>query len=79
MYDTVLVATGRYPDTKNIGCETLGIQIAKSGKIIVKDNEQTNIENIFAIGDCTEGRLELTPPAIKAGQLLSDRLFTKST
>lgn len=67
VYDTVLVATGRYPDTKSIGCESLGIEVARSGKIVVKDNEQTNIESIFAIGDCTEGRLELTPPAIKAG------------
>jgi len=67
VFDTVLVATGRYPDTKGIGCETLGIEVARSGKIVVKANDQTNIDSIFAIGDCTEGRLELTPPAIKAG------------
>ena len=44
--------------------------MAKSGKIIVNDDESTSVDNIFAIGDVAEGKLELTPPAIKAGQLL---------
>ena len=40
-------------------------------KIIVDDKETTSVENIFAIGDVTYGRLELTPVAIKAGVLLA--------
>ena len=46
--------------------------------------EQTNIDNIYAIGDVMDeksanGRvLELTPVAIKAGQLLARRLFGNS-
>ena len=40
-------------------------------KIIVDDKEATSIANIFAIGDVTHGRLELTPVAIKAGVLLA--------
>lgn len=31
--------------------------------------------NIYAIGDCAYQRPELTPSAIKAGQLLARRLF----
>lgn len=47
--------------------------------------EQTNVKNIFAIGDVIEeksanGRvLELTPVAVKAGQLLAKRMFAKQT
>ena len=43
------------------------------------DNDQTSVPNIYAIGDCCEGRLELTPTAIMAGRLLSARLFGKGT
>jgi thioredoxin reductase (NADPH) len=74
-FDTCLMAIGRYADTKNIGLENIGVKVSKSGKIIVNDNEQSSVENIYSIGDCAEGRPELTPPAIMAGKLLSKRLF----
>jgi pyruvate/2-oxoglutarate dehydrogenase complex dihydrolipoamide dehydrogenase (E3) component len=35
------------------------------------------VENIFAIGDVAEGRLELTPSAVKVGKLLAHNLFNK--
>jgi pyruvate/2-oxoglutarate dehydrogenase complex dihydrolipoamide dehydrogenase (E3) component len=57
----------------------VGIKLAKSGKIIVNEDESTSVKGIWAIGDVAEGKLELTPPAIKAGQLLAKRLFNKST
>lgn len=47
--------------------EGVCINLSKSGKIIVNDDESTSVDNIFAIGDVAEGKLELTPPAIKAG------------
>ena len=40
--------------------------------------EQTNIPNIYAIGDIIEGKPELTPVAIQAGQLLAKRLYGNS-
>ena len=36
----------------------------------VDDQEQTNIPYIYAIGDIIEGKPDLTPVAIQAGQLL---------
>jgi len=51
---------------------------------ILTNFEQTNIPNIYAIGDVIDestahGRLlELTPIAIQAGQLLAARLFNNS-
>jgi len=75
-YDTCLLAIGRTADTKNLGLEHIGIKTSKSEKIITDDYEKSNVDNIYAIGDCAEGRPELTPPAIMAGKLLSRRLFS---
>ena len=78
-FDTVLLAIGRAPDTTLLGVKDLGIKLAKSGKILVDPSEKSSIENIYAIGDCAEGRPELTPPAIMAGKLLARRLYAGKT
>jgi len=79
-FETVLFAIGRTADTNNIGLEKLGVALDKSSKkIIVKDDDSTNVENIFAIGDVAKGRPELTPTAIMAGRLLARRLFNYET
>jgi thioredoxin reductase (NADPH) len=70
-----MLATGRTPNTKNMGLEEVGIKLAKNGKIIVNAFEQTTVENIYAFGDVAIDRPELTPPAIMAGKLLARRLF----
>lgn len=78
-YDTVLFAMGRYAVTKTIGLENAGVKCEDNGKFKVNEKEQTNVENIYAIGDVIYGQLELTPVAIKAGALLSNRLFAGAT
>lgn len=77
-YDTVLVAVGRHADLSNIGLDTVGATIAKSGKVITDSFCQIQgekCENIYAIGDIVEGKLELTPTAILDGKLLAGRLL----
>lgn len=74
-YDTCLMAIGRTADTKNLGLENINVKLTKHGKLVVNEGEQSNIDNIYAIGDCAEGRPELTPPAIMAGKYLARRLF----
>ena len=77
-FDTVLVATGRYADTPSLSLDAAGIETnSRNGKILCK-NEQTNIPNIYAIGDVVDGVPELTPAAIQAGILLARRLFGNS-
>lgn len=56
--DVVLSAVGVSPNTENIGLELLGIETEKSGHIKVDDFYQTNVSNIYAIGDV------LTTPAL---------------
>lgn len=77
-YDTVLYATGRYPQTQNIGLEQIGVNILSNGKIDCI-NEQTNIDNIYTVGDIVNNSPELTPVAIKAGELLASRLYGNKT
>lgn len=48
--------------------------VAPNGKIVA-ETEQTNVGNIYAVGDVLDGRPELTPVAIHAGRLLARRLF----
>lgn len=78
-YDTVLFAMGRYAVTQGLNLENAGVKPEKNGKFIVNDEEQTNIPNIYAIGDVIYGQLELTPVAIKAGMLLANRMFLGHT
>lgn len=78
-YDTVLFAIGRYALTKELNLERVGVNVESNGKIKATDAEETNVPHIFAIGDVIYGKLELTPVAIKAGKLLSQRLFGGKT
>jgi thioredoxin reductase (NADPH) len=74
----VLIATGRDPDTKGLGLEKAGVEYDEKTGYIPTVYEQTNVPHIYAIGDVQQGKLELTPLAIKAGRLLSMRLFDGS-
>ncbi|KAK2522907.1 Txnrd2 [Columba guinea] len=79
-FDTVMWAVGRAPDTGTLNLEKVGVKInSETGKIIVDASEATSVPHIYAIGDITEGRPELTPTAIAAGKLLSRRLFDQSS
>ena len=72
--DQFLYATGRRPNTNDIGIETVGVELGKSGAIVVNEYSQTNIENIYAVGDVTN-RVNLTPVAIREGHAFADTLF----
>lgn len=50
--DTLLVATGRRPNTENLGLEDLGIEVGKQG-IVVNQRLRTTVEGIYAAGDVT--------------------------
>ena len=70
----VMFATGRIPNTKGLGLDEISVTTGNIGEIIVDNNNQTNISNIYAIGDVTN-RINLTPVAIAEGQVFSDNLF----
>ncbi|KAL1140450.1 hypothetical protein AAG570_000382, partial [Ranatra chinensis] len=74
-YDTVLIAIGRRPLTKELKSSEAGIELnSDTGKVLAQ-LEQTNQPHIYAVGDVLQGKPELTPVAIQAGKLLAARLF----
>lgn len=76
--DAVIYAIGRAPITAGIGIEAVGIELDARGYIITDEYQNTNIDNIYAVGDNT-GRAQLTPVAVSAGRRLSERLFNGKT
>ncbi|KAH7367171.1 glutathione-disulfide reductase [Plectosphaerella cucumerina] len=73
-FDNLIWAVGRTPATRNIGLEEIGLKLTEKGYIPVDKYQNTNIENVYALGDVT-GQVELTPVAIAAGRRLAERLF----
>ena len=51
LYDAVLVAVGRKPNSGSLGLEKIGVSVSERGFIEVNEKQQTNVPNIFAIGD----------------------------
>jgi len=79
-FDTVLVAIGRTANTKYLNLEAAGVKYdPRNLNIYTNDVDATNVDNIYAIGDCAFDRPELTSVAVMAGSLLASRLFSEST
>ena len=53
--DVVLISVGRKPHTKGLNLQNVGVQTDKRGNIKVNKNFETNVKNIYAIGDVIEG------------------------
>lgn len=53
--DVVLVAIGRRPYTKGLGLDKIGVEKTEKGFVVINANFQTNIPNIYAIGDIVDG------------------------
>ncbi|HET8886296.1 MAG TPA: dihydrolipoyl dehydrogenase [Salinimicrobium sp.] len=55
--DYCLVSVGRRPFTDGLNAEAAGVKIDDRGRIDVNEHLQTNIENIYAIGDVVKGAM----------------------
>ena len=54
-YEIVLMSVGRKPNTEGLGLEKIGIKLTEKKSIEIKDNFQTSVEGIYAIGDVAPG------------------------
>ncbi len=70
----VMYATGRKPNTRNLGLEAAGVNLATDGAIQVNKHLQSSVPSIHAIGDVTN-RINLTPVATAEGMALAKTLF----
>eukprot|EP00937_MAST-01D_sp_MAST-1D-sp2_P000101 g101.t1 len=90
VFDTVIYATGRRPDTEALHLGSVGVQTDTDGKVTSADGTELTTAhggNIFCVGDAlatpdpsgSSAALELTPVAIMAGERLARRLFGGAT
>lgn len=74
IFDAVMFATGRAPNSQGLGLEELGVKINRHGAIEVDDYSKTAVDNIYAIGDVTD-RIQLTPVAIREGMAFTETVY----
>lgn len=75
--DKVLAATGRKPNTANLGLENTNIKVDDRGAIVVDDLLKTTAENVWAIGD-VKGGLQFTYISLDDYRIILDQLVGES-
>ena len=71
--DYVLVSVGRKPFTEGLGLEKAGVELDERGRVKVNDHLQTNVSNIYAIGDVVKGAM-LAHKAEEEGMFVAEVL-----
>ncbi len=74
--DVILYATGRSPNSVNIGLEEVGVELGKGGAVLVDEGFKTSVPSIYAIGDVID-RVQLTPVALEEGMVVANALFNE--
>ena len=74
----VIHCAGRVPNADNLNLEAAGIEYGKKG-IKVTDDLRTNVPGHYALGDCADSGLPLTPVASYETTLLQDKLLRGHT
>lgn len=72
--NSVIWAIGREPNLQALNLSAAGVKIDARGYVPTDKFQNTNVANVYAVGDITP-RAALTPVAIGAGRRLADRLF----
>ncbi|HEX2334487.1 MAG TPA: FAD-dependent oxidoreductase, partial [Burkholderiales bacterium] len=72
--DLVMFATGRRPNTAQLGLEAAGVKLAQDGAIVVDRYSTSSVPSIHAVGDVTN-RINLTPVATAEAMWLARTLF----
>ena len=75
--DTILVATGRKPNTNGLGLSKLNMELTERGQIKTDSGWQTNIPSIYAIGDVVEGPM-LAHKAEDEGMAVAEQIAGKN-
>ena len=71
--DYSLVSVGRRPYTDGLNAEKAGVKLTERGQVEVNDHLQTNVPNIYAIGDVVRGAM-LAHKAEEEGVLVAEIL-----
>ncbi len=71
--DYCLVSVGRRPYTDGLGLEKAGVELDERGRVKTNDHLQTNVPNIYAIGDVVKGAM-LAHKAEEEGVFVAETL-----
>jgi dihydrolipoamide dehydrogenase len=69
--DYTLISVGRKPYTEGLRLEKVGIKVSERGQIETNDHLQTNVSNIYAIGDVVKGAM-LAHKAEEEGTMVAE-------
>jgi pyruvate/2-oxoglutarate dehydrogenase complex dihydrolipoamide dehydrogenase (E3) component len=69
----ILVASGRTPNTQNIGLELAGVETTSNGHVKVNERLQTTVPGVWAVGDCA-GSPHFTHIAFDDHRVVTDNL-----
>lgn len=73
--DKVLLSAGRRAATKNVGLETIGVEMNR-GAIVTDDKMETNVPNVYAVGDCN-GKVMLAHTAYREAEVAVNNILGK--
>jgi dihydrolipoyl dehydrogenase len=76
--DKVLQAIGFAPRVEGFGLEAAGVELTERGAVAIDEVCRTNVENVFAIGDCT-GKLMLAHTAEAMGVVAAETIAGAET
>ena len=74
--DRVLHCAGRVPNTDELRLDRVGIEVTDKKKIKVDQELRTTLPHVYAVGDCSDGGLPLTPVGTYEAAIVSHNLFT---
>jgi len=72
-FDAILLSVGRRPNGLKIGAENAGVNVNEQGFVPVDDQQRTNVQNIFAIGDIV-GQPMLAHKATHEGKVAAEAI-----
>jgi len=73
LFDKLIVAIGRVPNTIGLGVEAVGLKLDERGFVSVDDECRTNLQNVWAIGDVVRGPM-LAHKAEEEGVAVAQRI-----
>lgn len=76
--EAVLVATGRTPNTAQLGLDRAGVEVTEKGFVQVDDTLRTNVPHIWAIGDVNGGP-QFTYISLDDYRIIRDQLYGSQT
>jgi len=76
--DVIISAMGRKALVEPLNVNAAGVQVSHHGHLEVNEHYQTNVPNIYAVGDVI-GRVQLTPVALAEGMYVAHHLFSEKS